>query len=132
MDGFAASILQGTPLPVPAEDGIWAVRMAHAARNPSQWYAGATLMPESRHKLTPRAFLDLKIPHDPRVSPDGRRVVFEVHEADFEESRYVSRLWVAEWRRAGHGRSPSATRAITPLAGRRTAATSPFSPPDRI
>lgn len=49
-----------------------------------------------KHRLTPRAFLDLKIPRAPHVSPDGKRVVFEVSEADFEESRYVTRLWMAD------------------------------------
>lgn len=48
-----------------------------------------------RHKLTPRAFVELKTPHNPKLSPDGKRVVFEVHEADFDEGRYVSRLWLA-------------------------------------
>ncbi len=32
MEGFARSILSGAPPPVPAEDGVWAVRMAEAAR----------------------------------------------------------------------------------------------------
>src|SRR6266511_1080743 len=49
-----------------------------------------------KHKLTPRAFVELKTPHNPNVSPDGKRVVFEVHEPDFDEGRYVSRLWMAE------------------------------------
>jgi dipeptidyl aminopeptidase/acylaminoacyl peptidase len=49
-----------------------------------------------KHRLTPRALLELKVPRAPNVSPDGRRVVFEVSEADFEESRYVTRLWIAD------------------------------------
>lgn len=32
LEGFAESILTGAPVPVPAEDGVWAVRMAEAAR----------------------------------------------------------------------------------------------------
>ncbi|MGC8667466.1 MAG: Gfo/Idh/MocA family protein [Chthonomonadales bacterium] len=32
LEGFARSILEGAEAPVPAEDGVWAVRMAEAAR----------------------------------------------------------------------------------------------------
>lgn len=32
LEGFADSILKGSPLPIPTEDGVWAVRMAEAAR----------------------------------------------------------------------------------------------------
>ncbi len=53
-------------------------------------------MPDRKQKITPRALLELKIPHSPHVSPDGARVVFAVSEADFEESRWVSRLWLAD------------------------------------
>lgn len=55
-------------------------------------------MPETtpQHRLTPNALLELKIPRHPALSPDGKKVVFEVSEADFEESRSVSRLWLAE------------------------------------
>jgi dipeptidyl aminopeptidase/acylaminoacyl peptidase len=49
-----------------------------------------------KYKLTPRAFVELKTAHNPQVSPDGRRVVFEVHEPDLDEGRYVSRLWLAD------------------------------------
>lgn len=49
-----------------------------------------------KHKVTPRAFVELKIPHNPRLSADGTRAVFEVTEVDFDESRYVSRLWMAD------------------------------------
>jgi dipeptidyl aminopeptidase/acylaminoacyl peptidase len=53
-------------------------------------------MPEIKQRLTPRALLELKIPNSPHLSPDGKRVVFCVTEADFEESRWVSRLWLAD------------------------------------
>src|SRR6185503_15191743 len=46
--------------------------------------------------LTPRAMLEAKIPHSVCLSPDGRQVVFAVEEADFEESRVISRLWMAD------------------------------------
>ncbi len=53
-------------------------------------------MPPAKQRLTPRAFLDAKTPHSPSLSPDGRRVVFVVNEADYHESRWVGRLWLAE------------------------------------
>jgi dipeptidyl aminopeptidase/acylaminoacyl peptidase len=53
-------------------------------------------MAENRLRLTPRAFIDLKVPHSPHLSPDGKRVVIEVSEPDYEESRYVTRLWLAD------------------------------------
>lgn len=53
-------------------------------------------MHETKQPLTPRAFLEMKVPHSPNVSPDGTRVVFCANEADFEESRWISRLWLAE------------------------------------
>ena len=62
--------------------------------------------PTAKHKITPRALLEIKAPHAPHVSPDGKRVVFEVSEADFEESRYVSRLWLAD---VAEGRSRQIT-----------------------
>src|SRR6266567_1147356 len=49
-----------------------------------------------KHRITPRALLELSIPHSPCFSPDGKRVVFAVSEADFDESRWVSRLWMAD------------------------------------
>ncbi len=61
---------------------------------------------KTKHRLTPRAFLELKVPRAPSVSPDGARVVFEVGEADFEESRYVTRLWLAD---VAEGRSRQIT-----------------------
>ncbi len=47
-------------------------------------------------RITPRALLEAKIPSAPHISPDGKRVVFVVSEADFEESRVVGRLWMAD------------------------------------
>ena len=46
--------------------------------------------------ISPRSLLEAKLPQQPCISPDGTRVVFAVAEADFEESRWVSRLWMAE------------------------------------
>ena len=55
-------------------------------------------LPETEKKLpiTPRALLEARIPSAPHISPDGKRVVFVVTESDFEESRLVNRLWMAD------------------------------------
>ena len=53
-------------------------------------------MPEPKLRITLRALLEARIPSAPHISPDGKRVVFVVSEADFEESRVVSRLWMAD------------------------------------
>lgn len=45
LEGFADAILNGTPPPIPADDGVWAVRMAEAARE--------SLRTGKRVKLTP-------------------------------------------------------------------------------
>ena len=49
-----------------------------------------------KQRITARALLDIKRPSDPQIHPDGQRVAFVVTEADFEESRYVSHLWLTE------------------------------------
>lgn len=46
--------------------------------------------------LTPRALLEVRVPHSLCISPDGKQVVFAVEESDFEESRIISRLWIAD------------------------------------
>lgn len=53
-------------------------------------------MPDTKQRLTPRALLEIRIPHSPHLSPDARRVLFVVDQADFEESRWVSHLWMAD------------------------------------
>jgi dipeptidyl aminopeptidase/acylaminoacyl peptidase len=49
-----------------------------------------------KRRITARALLEAKRLSDPRLHPDGRHVVFVVTEADFDESRYVSHLWLTE------------------------------------
>ncbi len=49
-----------------------------------------------KQRITARALLDIKRPSDPQIHPDGQRVAFVVTEADFDESRYVSHLWLTE------------------------------------
>ncbi|MCC5648183.1 hypothetical protein LC607_35990, partial [Nostoc sp. CHAB 5824] len=50
-----------------------------------------------KQRLTPKAMLELKRVSEPRLHPDGSRVAFTVTEADFEESRWVSHLYLTEW-----------------------------------
>jgi dipeptidyl aminopeptidase/acylaminoacyl peptidase len=40
--------------------------------------------------------MELVAPHSLDVSPDGKRVAFCVTSADFQDSRWISRLWLAE------------------------------------
>jgi dipeptidyl aminopeptidase/acylaminoacyl peptidase len=56
-----------------------------------------SMPPPPRQRITPRALLEVKRLSDPKIHPDGRRVAFVVTEADFEESRWVSHLWLTEW-----------------------------------
>src|SRR4029077_3295027 len=50
-----------------------------------------------RQRVTPQLLLEAKRLSDPQLHPDGLRVAFVVQEADFEESRWVSHLWLTEW-----------------------------------
>jgi dipeptidyl aminopeptidase/acylaminoacyl peptidase len=50
-----------------------------------------------KQRLTPKALLEIKRISEPRPHPDGVRVAFTVTEADFEESRWVSHLYLTEW-----------------------------------
>ena len=40
--------------------------------------------------------LSLKSVNRPRISPDGRSVVYEVSETDWNDNAYVSQLWLAD------------------------------------
>ncbi|HEX6286932.1 MAG TPA: S9 family peptidase, partial [Acidimicrobiia bacterium] len=44
--------------------------------------------------MTPDQIAELRIPSDPRLSPDGGRVVYVVSRPDLEEDRYDRSLWV--------------------------------------
>lgn len=50
----------------------------------------------SRQRFTPRTLLEVKRISDPVFSPDGLRIAFVVTEADFEDSRNVSHIWITE------------------------------------
>lgn len=51
-----------------------------------------------RQRITPHALLEAKRLSDPKIHPDGQRIAFVVTEADFEESEWVSHLWLTEFR----------------------------------
>ena len=51
-------------------------------------------MPAKKQKITPRALLELKMPGDVRVAPDGRRVAFSVSETDWDGNHVMQHLYV--------------------------------------
>ncbi len=44
--------------------------------------------------MRPDQLADLRIPSDPQVAPDGRRVAFVVTRPDLDDDRYGSRIWI--------------------------------------
>ncbi len=44
--------------------------------------------------MRPDQLGDYRVPSDPRMHPDGRRVAFVVTQMDLEEDRYVRRIWL--------------------------------------
>ena len=52
--------------------------------------------PRKRHPITPHTLLETKRLSDPQIHPDGQRVVFVASEADFDESQWISHLWITE------------------------------------
>ena len=52
--------------------------------------------PPTQLPMTARDLVEVRVPHSPHISPDGRRAVFAVDEADFEESRLTTHLWIAD------------------------------------
>ncbi len=53
-------------------------------------------MPEKLNRLTARVLLEVRAPHSLRVSPDGCAAAFILDEPDFDESRWTSRIWLAD------------------------------------
>lgn len=51
-------------------------------------------MPANKQKITPRALMELKMPGEVRVAPEGKRVAFSVSETDWDENRVVQQLSV--------------------------------------
>jgi len=47
-------------------------------------------------RITPEALLETHRIGSPQIHPDGRRVVFEVDETDFAESKITTHLWLTE------------------------------------
>jgi dipeptidyl aminopeptidase/acylaminoacyl peptidase len=53
--------------------------------------------PRRQQPITARALLEAKSLSDPKLHPDGQRIVFVAAEADFDESCWISHLWLTEW-----------------------------------
>src|ERR1700693_3653305 len=51
--------------------------------------------PAENSTLTIDQGLSLKIAENPRISPDGRFVAYEVREADWEENSFEKQIWIA-------------------------------------
>ena len=51
-------------------------------------------MAKRRQKITPRALLELKMPGDVQVAPDGIRVAFGVSETDWDDNSVTQHLYV--------------------------------------
>ena len=88
---------------------------------------GATSHPFSVHDM-----LAMQRISEPRVSPDGKRVVFTVRTTDMEENKGKTSLWLV---RDGRERTSAFDRRCRPttaiLAGRPMARRSSFFPLDR-
>ncbi len=50
-----------------------------------------------KQRITARALLETKRLSDPQIHPDGQRVAFVASEADFDESHWISHLWLTEF-----------------------------------
>jgi dipeptidyl aminopeptidase/acylaminoacyl peptidase len=53
--------------------------------------------PSARLPITARALLETRRLSDPKLHPDGVHVAFVAGEADFDESRWISHIWMTEW-----------------------------------
>ena len=47
-------------------------------------------------RVTPRALLELKMPGDVQIAPDGVRVAYGVSETDWDDDAVVQHLYVAK------------------------------------
>jgi dipeptidyl aminopeptidase/acylaminoacyl peptidase len=54
----------------------------------------ALLCGQTKHAPTLDEQLSLKTISSPKISPDGRFVVYQVHETDWKDDAYVSQLWL--------------------------------------
>jgi len=59
------------------------------------------------HPPTPEESISIKTAGGPKISPDGKYVVYSVREADWQQNAYVSHLWLAD---AASGRTFQLTR----------------------
>ncbi|MDE2126446.1 MAG: S9 family peptidase [Armatimonadetes bacterium] len=51
----------------------------------------------NRLRITPRALLEAPRLSDPQFHPDGHRIAFVVSEPDFNQSSWLSHIWITEW-----------------------------------
>ena len=65
--------------------GLFASAMAAAAQIPTPPAAG---------EITPRMILSVNSIQDVRLSPDGRKVLYELRRTDWEGNRYKTELWL--------------------------------------
>src|SRR5688500_7018092 len=85
----------------------------------SAWLAAALVLPVPPAILpaAPPTFdqsLSLMSVRSPRISPDGRAVVYERQETDWKENAYVTQLFLAD---VASGRSVQLTRGQKPATG---------------
>ncbi len=74
-----------------------------SGRNLTEATRTNSLMPAKKQKITARALLELKMPGDVRVAPDGRRIAFSVGETDWDGNRVAQHLHVV----ATEGEAPA-------------------------
>ena len=55
---------------------------------------------------------------DPRVSPDGRQVIYSVRTTDWDANKGVNSLWLADVAGGAPRKLPSRTTSITPGSAR--------------
>jgi dipeptidyl aminopeptidase/acylaminoacyl peptidase len=63
---------------------------------------------------TPEESISIKTAGDPKISPDGKYVVYSVREADWKQNEYVSHLWLAD---VATGRTFQLTRGAKSSVG---------------
>ena len=65
-------------------------------RSPSLRVQSSLMAKKRKQKITPRALLELKMPGEVQVAPDGVRVAYGVSETDWDDNGVVQHLYVAK------------------------------------
>lgn len=85
----------------------------------------------SSRRITARALMQIKVPGEPDISPDNRRVAFTVSETDWEENTVASHIYLQranarsgrdEPRQLTFGKGSESMPRFSPAAGRRPGA----------